>query len=499
MTEHVSPASIAYVLSEPDGLSRDTLDPNDWTAFRFLARQMLEASIDKMQSASQGRVWTEPTPALKQSFEFAIPKQGRGGAATQAQIESLLPYGVGNAHPRFFGWVHGSGTPSNLIADIAAAAINANLGGRDHGAMYVEKQVVRWCRELFEFPETASGLVVSGTSIATLIALKAARDRQLQFASRKAGINGARLVGYTSTQTHSCVARAFDILGLGSDSLRSIAVNERFEIDTDALRVAIAADQAAGLQPFVIVGTTGTVNVGSIDDISTLADIAAKENLWLHVDGAFGAVGVLSERLKPRLTGLKRTDSLAFDFHKWLHVNYDAGFVLIRSEEAHRKAFSERPDYLKGAQRGLAAGNPWPVEYGPELSRGFRSLKIWAQLSEHGTDKLGAMMTQNCEQAAYLAGLVQAQDTLQLLAPVATNICCFRYVAPDQSDQELDAFNNEIVIQLQLSGIAAPSTTVLLGVTAIRVNITNHRTHKSDLDILINAINEIASDLLRNC
>ena len=480
---------------EPLHTQQETLDPTDWAAFRARAHAMVDAAIDKMASTTEGRVWHEPPDSLKASFNAPLPMQGHGGDATQTTLTGLLPYGVGNTHPRFFGWVHGSGTPGNLIADIAAAAINANLGGRDHGAMYVERQVNQWCRALFEFPETASGLVVSGTSIATIIALKTARDKCLEFASRSAGLAGAKLTGYTSTQTHSCVARAFDILGLGADALRKVPVNDRFEIDTEALKAAIAADQAAGFTPFVIVGTAGAVNVGAIDDLEALADIAAFQGIWFHVDGAFGALGVLSPRLKSRLSGIKRADSLAFDFHKWLHVNYDAGFVLMRSEVAHRKAFSERPDYLKGAERGLAAGNPWPVEYGPELSRGFRSLKIWTQLNEHGVDKLGEMVTRNCEQASYLAQRVQEAPVTELLAPVAMNICCFRYVVPGYAVAQLNALNEEIVVQLQLKGIAAPSTTLLKGCTAIRVNITNHRTQFSDLDILLDAAIEIGTEL----
>jgi glutamate/tyrosine decarboxylase-like PLP-dependent enzyme len=476
-----------------------TLDPADWNAFRTQAHRLLDAAVDRMSTYREGPVWTPLPPALQADYQTPLSSSGIGPEATQAHMADLLPYGVGNTHPRFFGWVHGSGTPSNLMADITAAAMNANLGGRDHGAMYVEKQVVSWCRELFQFPATSSGLIVSGTSIATLIALKAARDRCFGFNSRKTGLQNTslgKLMGYTSAQSHSCVARAFDILGLGSDALRKIAVNERFEIDTEALKTAIAQDRAAGLNPFVIVGTAGAVNVGSIDDLETLADIAQAEQLWLHIDGAFGALGVLSERLRPRLSGIKRADSLAFDFHKWLHVNYDAGFILMRSEEQHRRAFSERPEYLKGADRGLAAGNPWPVEYGPELSRGFRALKVWAQLAEHGTAKLGALITQNCEQAAYLSELVTAHAQMEVVAPVAMNICCFRYLAEGQDAETTDALNDEIVVQLQIQGVAAPSTTLVNGRTAIRVNITNHRTTRADLALLVREVDRIALDAL---
>ncbi|MCA8899723.1 MAG: aminotransferase class V-fold PLP-dependent enzyme [Hyphomonas sp.] len=472
---------------------QESLDPENWEEFRAQARRMLDAAIDRMQASRQGRVWTELPEEIKDTLRAPLPHEGWGTDDVMARMETLLPYGAGNTNPRFFGWVHGSGTPANMLADIAASAMNANMGGRDHGAIYVEKQVIRWVRELFEFPDTASGIVVSGTSMATVIAMKVARDARLDFASRKAGVCGHGLVGYTSTETHSCVARAFDLIGLGTDALRKIPANDRFEIDMDALRAAIAADRAAGLTPFVVIGTAGTVNVGAIDPLDEMADLCAQEGLWFHIDGAFGSLGVLSDRVAGRLTGVKRADSLAFDFHKWLHVNYDAGFALIRDETLHRAAFTDRPDYLKAKERGLAGGNPWPVEYGPELSRGFRALKVWAQFAEFGVDRLGRMITRNCYQASYLGEQVAKTKGLQLMAPVALNICCFRYAEPGLADAVLDAMNDEIVIQLQEQGIAAPSTTRLKGRLAIRVNITNHRTARRDLDILLQEVMRIAA------
>ena len=474
-------------------MSKDlTLDPSDWDAFRASAHEMLDASINQMMAAREGRVWTPLPEDQKQGFTGPLPREGRD---VTNQMEALLPHGVGNTHPRFFGWVHGAGTPSNILADITAAAMNANLGGRDHGAIYVENQVVDWCREIFDFPADSSGLIVSGTSIATLIALKAARDRITDFESRKTG-RPEKLVGYTSTQTHTCVARTFDILGIGSDALRKIPVNAQFEIDCDALRTAIDEDRKAGFTPFVIVGTAGAVNVGAIDDLDQLASISNDQDLWFHVDGAFGAPGMLSDLLRPKLKGLSKADSIAFDFHKWLHVNYDAGMILMRSEDTHRRTFSERPDYLKGADRGLAAGNPWPTEYGPELSRGFRALKVWSQLATHGTEKLGALITRNCEQAQYLAKLVDETDGFERLAPVPMQICCFRFCPDDAPHDKIDLLNDEIVMRLQEDGIAAPSTTLIDGKNAIRVNITNHRTTFEDLDLLVREINRIGRSIV---
>lgn len=470
-----------------------TLDPSDWDAFVKRAHDMLDQALSKMQMAREGPVWRAPSADLCDMFDQPLAPDGLGGDAVHQHIEALLPYGVGNTHPRFFGWVHGSGTPSGLIPEIATVAMNANLGGRDHGAIAVEKQVVRWCREMFGFPDDASGLIVSGTSIATLVAMKVARDAALDFSPRKAGVGHAQLVGYTSETTHSCVAQAFDILGLGADALRMIPVTDAHQIDIDALKRAIAQDREDGKKPFAVIGTAGSVDLGAIDDLDALADVAQEERLWYHIDGAFGATAILSDAIRPRLKGLERADSLAFDFHKWLHVTYDAGFVLVRSEQAHRRSFAERPEYLQGAERGLAAGNPWPVDYGPELSRGFRALKIWAQLAEHGPKKLGAAITENCRQADYLGACVEEAADLELLAPVMLNICCFRFVSEDATD--LNALNDEIVVELQCQGIAAPSTTTLSGQRAIRVNITNHRTRRADLDLLLQEIRRIGTDL----
>ena len=480
---------------KPAPRSDTTLDPDDWDDFRARAHAMLDKAIDKVEAAREGRVWTPVPDALKAGLETPLPKDGLGSAGVDEAMTALMPHGVGNTHPRFFGWVHGSGTPSGIVADMVAAAMNANCGGRNHAAIHVERQLVAWVRSLFGFPETASGLVVSGTSTATIIALKTARDAALDFASRTEGLSGHSFVAYTSAEAHACIARAFDMLGLGSGAIRKVPVGQDFRIDVKALREIITDDRAAGHTPLAIVGTAGTVNTGAIDPLAEIADVAAEEGLWFHVDRAFGACGMMSERLAPRLAGIGRADSLAFDFHKWLHVNYDAGFVLIRDEELHRRAFSSRPDYLTGVERGLASGNPWPVEYGPELSRGFRALKIWVQLLEYGPARLGAAITRNCEQVDHLASLIDGEHSLERLAPTETSICCFRYTSETASEEALDAINQEIVIRLQESGIAAPSTTRIRGKLAIRVNITNHRTRFSDLDLLVDEVIRVGQEL----
>jgi len=467
-----------------------SLDPTDWDAFRIAAHAELDAAIDHISKRADAPVWREPTDETRNAFSAALPLDGTSTAELNRVIgQHLLPHDVGNTHGRFFGWVHGSGTAQSIVPAIYEAALNANLGGRQHAPALVEGQLRDWIVELFNFPTTASGLVVSGTSMATIIALSAARLRALGPMVRRTGLgHGPRLVGYTSAQAHSCMARAFDMLGLGMDALRIIPINSDFQIDINALSTEIQQDLADGHLPFFVAGTAGSVNVGAFDDLDAIADLAAAHGLWFHVDGAFGALTQLVPPMRHRVAAIARADSLAFDFHKWLHVTYDAGYVLIRNEAEHRAAFADRPDYLAPATRGLAGGNPWPVDYGPELSRGFRALKIWYHLRLFGLTRLGEKIADNCAQALYLAGMVDAHPALTRLAPVALNICCFRYSASD-------AVNEEIVILLQERGIAAPSTTKINGHTAIRVNITNHRTTRADLDVLVEAVARIGAEL----
>ena len=472
----------------------NSLDPEDWASFRAKAHQMLDAALDHAQGARDGRVWTPVPDHTKAALNEVVPLDPQGtDRVCEDLISNVLPYATGNTHPRFFGWVHGAGAAGGIISEAMAAAMNSNLGGRDHGANYVEQQVIDWVKELFKFPQTASGLVVSGTSVATLIALSAARYAKAGYNVRSEGIRAdqARLVGYTSTEAHSCIARTFDMLGLGFDALRSIPVDENYQMDTEALEQAIEADIAAGNKPFCVIGSPATVNTGAIDDLDQIATLCKTYDLWFHVDGAFGAVAALSETLKPRFKGIERADSIAFDFHKWMHVVYDAGFVLIRSEETHREAFTLRREYLKAAPRGMAAGNPWFCEYGPELSRGFRALKVWFHLKEHGVKKITDKVEDNCQQASHLGALVEARANLELATPVSLNICCFRYVADGLSDAVHDKINAEIVMDLQESGLAAPSTTRLQDKLCIRVNITNHRTTMDDMELLVEAVTDL--------
>ena len=470
------------------------LDPADWPAFRREAHALLETLLARLEHAGEGPVWTPMPEPVKRRLAEPAPRLPQGVQKVCADLcELILPFGTGNTHPRFWGWVHGTGTAGGVLAEMAAAAINANCGGRDHGGIHVEKCVVDWMARWFAFPHTAAGLLTSGSSMANLLGLAAARTQAVADVLQR-GIGGNRLVGYVSGEGHSCLTKAFALLGLGSAALHRVPVDDDFRMDLDALRRAIREDRGGGLRPFCVVGTAGTVNTGATDDLAGLARICREEELWFHVDGAFGALAILSPQLAPRLEGIEWADSLAFDLHKWLHVPYDAGCLLVRDKDTLLATFDERPPYL-ATDAGLAGGGIWPCDLGFELSRGFRALKVWFTLQEHGTKTLGDAIARNCAQARTLAARIGRRPLLRLMAPVPLQIVCCRYEPAGLDEAAVDALNAELVATMQLRGIAAPSTCLLGNRRCIRISITNHRTRDDDLDTLIDAVETIGAEL----
>jgi len=474
-------------------LTENTLDPADWRALRGQGHRMLDDMLDYIEHIRERPVW-QPIPRQRRAaFGKPLPEAPTDLAAVhQSFMQDILPYTVGNTHPGFMGWVHGGGSPVGMLAEMLAAGLNANLGGRDQMPIEVEREVVHWVRDLFGFPESASGLFVTGTSMANFISLLVARTAVLGIGVRQEGLAAGdkRLVAYTSAGAHGCIAQAMDLSGLGAGALRVIPVDEHYAMDLAALEAAIQADRRAGLTPFFIAGTAGTVDTGAIDDLEALANIAQAQGLWFHVDGAYGALGILSPDIAPRLRGIERADSLAFDFHKWGQVPYDAGFVLIRDSALHLATFSSPASYLKRDTRGLAAGSPWPCDFGPDLSRSFRALKAWFTLKVYGTKKLGEIISRTCTLAQQMQSRIEAEPQLELLAPVSLNIVCFRYRCDNA-----DAINTRIVSALQESGVSAPSSTLIHDQVAIRAAIVNHRTELIDIDTLLKAVIELGDQL----
>ncbi len=460
-----------------------TLDPPDWSDLRALGHQMMDDMIDHLAGLRDIPVWQKMPDTIRDSFKKPLPNTATDLTNLyQTFTETIQPYVTGNTHPRFMGWVHGGGNPVSMLAELLAGAMNANCGGRDHSGIAVERQVIAWAAAMMGMPTSTGGVLLTGSSMANFVALLCARQHALGSQARLNGIGNTQLTAYASAAAHRCIPGAMDMAGIGTASLRLIPTDAEHRIDISRLRAAIAEDIAAGKQPFLIIGTAGSVDLGAIDDLAVLADIAAAAKTWFHVDGAFGALAVLSQNIKPRLAGIERADSIAFDFHKWAQVTYDAGCVLIRDPNIAFATFAQKTSYLAGAKRGLAGGEPWPCDLGPDLSRGFRALKIWMTISAYGTDAFGAIVDATCAHAKHLATLITASNSLELVAPATLNIVCFR--PRNHSDPEIES----LVADLQEAGEFAPSTTIIDGRLAIRAAIVNHRTTKADIEAFADAV-----------
>ncbi|RLD28337.1 MAG: amino acid decarboxylase, partial [Bacteroidetes bacterium] len=433
----------------------ETLDPKDWEKSKALMHKMVDDAFDYTQNVRDRKIWQVMPEDVLSTFKSNLPKQPSNAEDVYKELqETVLPYPMGNIHPRFWAWYMGSGTISGVMGDFWASILNPNLGGGNHAGHKVEEQVINWIKEIIEFPKSASGLLVSGGSMANYTALAVARNVKAEYDIRAEGLKTNNLVYYASTEIHSCNTKAVELLGLGTKGLRKIKVNEDYTINIEALKAQIKEDKAYGLQPICIIGTSGTVNTGAVDDLNTLADICEQENLWFHVDGAIGAIAMLSNTVKPQLKGIERSDSVALDLHKWLHMPFEAGCVLIKDDAGHKNTFSLIPEYLEKNTRGLAAGENWFSEYGLQLSRRFRALKVWMSLKEHGSKRFGRMITRNVEQANYLGELVNNTKDLELIAPIGMDIVCFRYHPEKLNLEELNALNKEIKLQIEERSIA---------------------------------------------
>ena len=475
----------------------ESLDPQDWDALRDLGHRMVDDMLKYLADVRERPPWRPVPDKVRAALSGPVPREPEGIDQAYADFkEFVLPYPFGNIHPRHWGWVNGTGSPSGALMEMLAATMNPNVAGFDQSARLVEEQVLDWMRSLMGFPEGATGLLVSGGSLANLIGLAVARNTRAGFDIRKEGVAAApgMMTVYCSTETHTSVHKAVELLGLGRDALREIPVDEQYRINLNLLRESIADDRRRGCQPLAVVGTAGTVNTGAIDPLGPLAELCRAEDLWFHVDGAFGALAALSANLRPLVAGLEQADSLAFDLHKWIYLPYEAGCILVREGLHQRGSFAVSPAYLTPLTGGVAAA-PWLADYGLQLSRQFRALKVWMSLKEHGVDKYARLIEQNVAHIRYLAEKIEATPMLELLAPVPLNIVCFRYNPGHLEADALNLLNRDILVQVQERGIAVPSSTELQGRFALRVAHTNHRSRREAFDLLVDAVLRIGAEL----
>ncbi|HEX8697918.1 MAG TPA: pyridoxal-dependent decarboxylase [Myxococcaceae bacterium] len=478
-----------------------TLDPSDWESFRALGHRMLDEMIDHLANLREQPAWRQVPEAQKAHLlDEPVPRLPQGEQAVYEQFrQEVLPYPNGNLHPRFFGWVQGNGMPLAMLADMLASGMNPHLAGFHQAPALVEQKVVSWLASLMGFPENASGVLESGGTMASILGLAVARHAKAGIDVRTEGLQGrqAPLTVYCSTETHGWVQKGVELLGIGTAWLRRIPVDSQFRMQLPALRQAVAEDRAAGHRPLCVIGTAGTVNTGAIDDLEALARFCQEQDLWFHVDGAFGALARLSPKLAPLVAGLERADSLAFDLHKWMYLPFEIACVLVRDASAHTGTFAFAPSYIARQARGVSAGGFPFSDRGVDLTRSFKALKAWMCMKAYGVDAFAQLIEQNVEQTRYLVRKIEEHPSLELLAPAPLNVACFRYRAEGLPPGELDRLNTEILLRVQESGAAVPSSTVIHGAFAIRACNVNHRTTRADLDALVQAVLDQGASVLR--
>jgi aromatic-L-amino-acid/L-tryptophan decarboxylase len=474
---------------------------------RALGAQVVELIAEHLAGIADRPVF-RPVPAeLAKRFQTQVmPSAGIAAEnVLQEFTETVLPYPLGNGHPRFWGWVNSPPQLLGVYAEALAAAMNPSVAGGNHAAVHVERQLIRWFCELAGLPDTSFGLLTSGGSMATLTALTAARHR----AARRAGIDvraqgmntpGTRFVLYLGSEGHSCARKAAELLGIGSDNVRTIPSDEQHRMRADLLDAQLIRDLAAGIIPIAVMATAGTVNTGAVDPLDAIARSCAEHDIWLHVDGAYGAPAILLlDEFTDTRAALARADSIALDPHKWLYVPVDAGLVLLRDGDTARDAFSLVPSYLRtdGNESG-SAGPPWFSEYGFEQTRPFRALKIWMLLKHIGLDGYRALIARDISLADALARGVDAAPELQLLAR-GLSVCCFRAAPAQVPADHLDELNTTLTSRIQLAGHAFVSATTVDGVTALRACIVNPGSTADDVNSVIARIRDELAQLLSEC
>jgi glutamate/tyrosine decarboxylase-like PLP-dependent enzyme len=470
------------------------LDPEE---VRRLAHRAADMVADHVAGLRDGPVFGKVGEDAS-VFDEPLPERGRAvDDVLDATRDHVLTHPFGNSHPRFWAFINATPDPLGIMADFLASAMNSNCWGGDHASIHVEDRVVRWIAEILGLPPGAEGILTSGGSMANFTALATAR-RAMSPAVREEGAGGeSSLVVYASEEAHNCVDKAVDLLGLGTRRLRVIPSDETFRIRVDALREAIAADRRAGLRPGIVVGNAGSVNTGAIDPLEELADLCAREELWFHVDGAYGAMACVSGALRPLFAGLERADSVATDPHKWLYVPYEAGATLVREPGRLADAFRRPASYLVHDTDSPVGGPVLFNERGPELSRGFKALKVWMGLRRHGRQGYATAVEHDVAMARFLADAIRTREDFELLAEPGLSIVNFRYHPAGTDDEgHLDRLNRQIVNRLVASGAFFIAPTLVRGRTSLRVAIVNFRTRENDLQALLDEAARVGGEIL---
>jgi aromatic-L-amino-acid decarboxylase len=466
--------------------------------FRELGYRAVDLLADHLATLVQSETPVRaPVPeSLRQRLVTQPPPAEPCNPATllDAFRDYILPHPMGNASPRFFAWVNSPPAPLGVLGELLAAGLNPSVAGGDHAATYVEHAVLSWLKAWLRYPAASGGMLTSGGSVANLIGLAVMRSVQAEGHMRTEGFQCEThpMVLYASTQGHSCLQKAVELLGFGSNALHQIPVDTDYRLDVTHLKTQIAADRAAGFRPICVAASAGTVNTGAIDPLEALADLCDEEGLWFHVDGAYGAFGILAEQTggaEGLYRGLEHADSLAVDPHKWLYIPVECGCVLVRDAAAMRDTFSLVPPYLRDH-----TALPWFSEFGIQQSRGFKALKLWLVMQQVGERGYRELISRDVALAQALQARLRARGDFELVAAGPLSITCFRYAPPGARD--LDALNRDVLERIQREGHVYLTSTELGGRLVLRACIVNFRTTEADLDRLLEAVAETGQHVL---
>jgi len=473
-------------------------DPSRARAFTDRTADIVEELLTRLRDEPVGRRWTEQQ--VREAVTRPVPDAPMSEDEIFAYLrEVVFDWSGYLGHPRFMAYISGAGTVPGAAADLLASSLNMNVGGwlLAPSATEIELHLCRWfAQELFGLPEGAGGEITSGGAMANFIALKTARDQRAGWDVRNEGVAAGPPLGlYLSTETHVVSDRAADMLGIGWGNVRHIPVDSGYRMRVDELRKQIARDRDAGIHPFAVVGTAGTVATGVVDPLPEIADVCAEAGLWFHVDGAYGGPAMLADDLRPLFAGIERADSIAFDPHKWLYTPHSGGCVVLRDFDHLRQSFDAYASYTVQDKETTGHGIDLS-RHGPNFSRSFWSLKVWLSLLAHGRTAYGARISHDAALARYLGDLVQEHREFELMAPVGLSVTCFRFVPhdlPQGPDREpyLSKLNQSLMTQIQLDGRVFLSNAILEDRFVLRTCVVNFRTEAEDMD----AVLEVASEL----
>jgi aromatic-L-amino-acid/L-tryptophan decarboxylase len=483
-----------------------------WSAdeIRRVGHRVADLIADYLAHIPSGPVFRPvPAGAADAMMSAAVPQRGESADAILDRfVTDVAPHPFGNGHPRFYGWVNSPPAVIGVMAETLAATMNPSVAGGNHAAVWIERQVLQWFKSLIGFPAESMALLVSGGSTAALTAMTVARYRacaRVQWDVRQRGVqqvmvpHPARLLVYKGAEGHGCNQKAIELLGIGAENVRLIPHDESLRVRPDALDQMLAEDLAAGHIPVAVIASAGTVNTGAIDPLDAIADVCARYGVWLHVDAAYGGIAILTAQYENRLAALARADSIALDPHKWMYVPVDAGLVLVKDGGVMRDAFTLVPPYLRtDGNRSGVQGPTWFSEYGPEQTRPFRALKVWAALRYFGIEGYRALLEHDIAMAEHLASRVRAAKDFVLWEPTGLSIVCFRAVpaALRHRPDELDALNRMILETVQLSGAGFLSGTTMNERFWLRACVVNPLATTADVDAVFEAVRRAQRDVL---